>query len=234
MLTAKYGQKKQFHYRNPIIGYIDDRYGTKFISAVALGGAYCLENAESIERFILKQNPSNELTIVEWDLKSFRRILKSLTKIKSFEHDGMTIASGKFGKSTVSVVRASMQDYLLYCIEVRSRFHVIIADYYSTLNFKAERDLDVLLDNKLTHSKGSIFWTAADPRRACNTKACARIYKYDTGNGQKRYERGLKSYLKLKLRRSKIATKNVDLWSYKNSDISEHATTIHVTNIQLA
>lgn len=232
-MTPKYGIKKQLCYRNVIIGHLNNRIGKNTASAVTLGGAHCLERADSIENAFLNANRRRELTVVEQNWPSYRRLKKSLTNIEEIKVGRLTICSGRYKKSTVVLVRGTLNEYLRYMAKTGITVDVIVADYYCTLNYKVEKDIDIIVNNRLLCSLGSLFLTACDPRRASTQPACERIYGCDPNKG-KHYRTGMRNFLRQKFTYGNAKLKRIDSFSYDNADISSKAIEMHVVDVQVA
>jgi hypothetical protein len=231
MLTPKYSFIKQFCYREVLDHKIRYAFDGKAIHSLSLAGAHCLENPDSNERRIIENCPNSIVTIVECRLKSVKNILKSLpkAKVKREKFGHRYLYSAKIGSVKVEVFHGYMHSYLKAAKKTDRRHHVVIADYYSTLNRKVISDLELLRDGLLA-KKALLFITSSDPRRASTQEICQMILNRDT-NKEKSYKGGMREYLKGFFRKT---LKDITMHNYTNSDVSKKAVEMYVAMIQVA
>lgn len=234
MLTPKYGLIKQNCYRNVINQINLQAFKTKAVISVSLGGAHCLENPDSNERSIIANNPHSIVIIVEYDLKSVKNLLKSLTKVRR-EKRGFNYAYiAKMGTVTIEVYYGTLRHYLIWAATVSRKHHVVIADYYSTLNRKVIEDLKLLRGERLTAKNARLFITSADPRRAITQDICQLVLNRDTNTGNKSYKGGMRQYLKAFFTSKHSKVKDIIMHNYTNCDVSKKAIEMYVAIMHLA
>lgn len=221
-LTPKYGIYKQFEYRNEVFNKIKSRYDKSIpIHVVSLAGPYCLVNPNSIENQILKYFINATITIVEQDKKALRILEKSLPILRRY---------GRKDKGRVQIFDRSIRKYLLS--KNNYKFDVLIADYYSGFNGKRIEEVNFLFKRKLLNTNSQVFLTIAESHRV-KTKP---ITKYvQSKSSDKKYLTGVINIVERIVNKSKVELETpIESWSYKNKDLSKHATLMHVLNIKVA
>lgn len=226
MITPKYSTVKENEYRKPIIKLLDRRYKLKGIRVLSLGGAHCLENANSIERRVLRASKKNKLVIVECDKRSVKRLLKSMTNVKTYKNAHIIRYNGEFNGQNVSVVKARLNTFLASDYSNISRqYDNMILDFYGTFNKDAEQSIKLIARHNLLNTNGSIALTSCEPGRAINTKSCKRVLRVN-----KDYSKGIKTIVKRTFKKRMITNS----WNYKNTDVSNKALKMYVNDFQLA
>lgn len=228
MLTPKYGKCKQRFYRDPVSSLIQDYIGARRGLCVAtLGGAFCLENSDSIERRLLDERKGLTLAVVEFDAPSVRHLLKSLTKVRKEKRAHCIVYVSEFKGNTVEIWHGALKTYFKHCVRMARSHDVIIADYFKTFNFNVEKDTRLVTENKLLKKGGLYFITTSESREDKNRPACQRIMRCDpTGRN---YDTALRNFVRRIFKPYKKAQVNV--FSYKNYDVSLISKRMYVSEI---
>lgn len=216
MLTPKYGNKKQFLYRNVVSEKIFLSYNkNKTLRVVSLGGIHCLDNPMSIENKILQRNDKNIIILVEKDKKCFRILQK---KVKNNQR--------------VKLFYGTLNNYFRQAVKLSFlRFDVLIADYYSMFNNNVVDDIELLFSRKLLAKQGTAFITVCQANRQINAPAIQRIRSYCPN---RKYISGIINYLKYRSKHHQSNVKPTDKWQYDNQDVGKTPLIQHVIELRAA